>query len=258
MQRVVAEDLLGGRGEQACNGFLHWGEIEPGTGYVALLRLFGFADSPAARAASDLPRDRVAGARFLAADLVALERGLDRALAALRHTRSMIVDLRMNGGGFDALALAFASRFADRERVAFTKAPVYRGRTLDAAAIAVAPRGETYRGPIHLLTSPRTGSAAEILVLAMSALPQVTRIGEPTLGILSDNLYKRLPNGWEVGLSNERYEAPDGALYEGSGIPPQVPVAVWVEGDLRGGYRRAVDVALAKAASLTRSRGRRS
>ena len=52
--------------------------------------------------------------------------------------------------------------------------------------------------------------------------------------------------GWllEVGLSNERYVAADGQLYEGSGIPPQVEVAVWVEGDLRRGYRRAVDEAL--------------
>ncbi len=115
---------------------------------------------------------------------------------------------------------------------------------LPAAAIQVAPRGETYARPVRLLTSRRTGSAAEILTLALSALPQVTRIGEPTLGILSDNLYKRLPNGWEVGLSNERYEAPGGELYEGRGIPPHVPAPVWVEGDLRRGYRRAVDVAL--------------
>ena len=245
MQRVVADDLLHGHGASACNGFLHWGEIAPGVGFVALLRLFGFADSPEARAAQDLPRDRVAGARFLAADRAALEQGLDRALAALRHTRSLIVDLRMNGGGFDALALQFAARFADRERVAFTKAPVWRGVKLPAAPIRVTPHAtETYTRPIHLLTSRRTGSAAEILTFALSALPQVVRVGEPTLGILSDNLYKRLPNGWEVGLSNERYEAPGGELYEGSGIPPHVSVPVWIEGDLRSGYRRAVDVAI--------------
>ena len=128
---MVADDLLRGRGESACNGFLQWGEIAPGTGYIALLRLFGFADTEEARAATDLPRDRVAGARFLAADRAALEPALDRALVALRHTRSLILDLRMNGGGFDALALLFASRFADRERLAFTKAPVHRGRVLE-------------------------------------------------------------------------------------------------------------------------------
>jgi hypothetical protein len=251
LQRIVADDLLRGRGSSACNGFLHWGEIEPGTGYIALLRLFGFADSAEARSAQDLPRDRIAGARFLAEDSAALERGLDRALAALRHTRSLIVDLRMNGGGFDALALRFASRFTDRERLAFTKAPVRRGVVLPSAAIHVTPHdAETYTRPVHLLTSRRTGSAAEILTLALSALPQVVRIGEPTLGILSDNLYKRLPNGWEVGLSNERYQAPGGELYEGSGIPPQLTAPVWVEGDLRRGYRRAVEVALDLAASL--------
>jgi carboxyl-terminal processing protease len=244
MQRVVADDLLRGRGEEDCNGFLHWGEIAPGVGYLALLRLFGFAATHDARAAADLPRDRVAGARFLAADRAALAAGLDRALAALSSTRALVVDLRMNGGGFDALALDFAARFADRERLAFTKAPVLRGKVLDRAEIRIAPRDDAYTRPLFVLTSRRTGSAAEILVLALSALPQAKRIGDPTLGILSDNLYKRLPNGWEVGLSNERYETPGGELYEGTGIPPHFPADVWVEGDLRGGYRRAIDTAL--------------
>jgi C-terminal processing protease CtpA/Prc len=156
----------------------------------------------------------------------------------------MVVDLRMNGGGFDALALDVAARFTDRERLAFTKAPVFRGRALERAEIRIAPRADAYTQPLAVLTSRRTGSAAEILVLALSALPQAKRVGDPTLGILSDNLYKRLPNGWEVGLSNERYETPDGELYEGVGIPPHVCAEVWVEGDLRGGYRRAIDAAL--------------
>jgi hypothetical protein len=250
MQIVVAEELLRGSGASACNGFLRWGEIAPGVGYLALLRLFGFADTAEARDAADLPRDRVAGARFLAADRAALEAGLGMALAALRNTRSLIVDLRMNGGGFDALALLFAGCFADRPRLAFTKAAVWRGRALAPAAIQVTPRPDAYLRPIHLLTSRRTGSAAEILTLALAALPQVVRIGEPTLGILSDNLYKRLPNGWEVGLSNERYTAPGGEVYEGTGIPPQVPAPVWIEGDTRSGYRLAIEVALDRARSL--------
>lgn len=41
------------------------------------------------------------------------------------------------------------------------------------------------------------------------------------MGVFSDTLYRRLPNGWEFTLSNEIYRAPDGALFEGVGIPPQ-------------------------------------
>jgi C-terminal processing protease CtpA/Prc len=47
-------------------------------------------------------------------------------------------------------------------------------------------------------------------------------LGRRTFGVFSDTLYRHLPNGWEFTLSNEIYRAPDGASYEGVGIPPQV------------------------------------
>ncbi|HEY1426211.1 MAG TPA: S41 family peptidase, partial [Caulobacteraceae bacterium] len=97
------------------------------------------------------------------------------------------------------------------------------------------------------LTSRQTASAGEILVFGMMACPNVTRVGERTLGILSDNLYKRLPNGWELSLSNEVYQAPDGALYEATGIPPQVETVVFDAADVRGGFRHAVERAIALA-----------
>jgi C-terminal processing protease CtpA/Prc len=76
--------------------------------------------------------------------------------------------------------------------------------------------------------------------MAMKACPKLTTLGETTLGILSDNLYKRLPNGWEISLSNEVYEAPNGRVYEAIGIAPDVEALVF---DPKG-FGVAVDRAL--------------
>jgi C-terminal processing protease CtpA/Prc len=94
------------------------------------------------------------------------------------------------------------------------------------------------------LTSKQTVSAGEILVMAMKACPTVTTLGETTLGILSDNLYKRLPNGWEISLSNEVYESADGKIYEAVGIAPDIDVPVFDAKNVMQGFRVAVDRAL--------------
>jgi C-terminal processing protease CtpA/Prc len=75
---------------------------------------------------------------------------------------------------------------------------------------------------VILLTSGLTYSGAEIFVMATMQFPNVTRVGEPTAGALSDVLPFTLPNGWEIGLSNERYFASDGVCYEDRGVPPHV------------------------------------
>jgi C-terminal processing protease CtpA/Prc len=61
----------------------------------------------------------------------------------------------------------------------------------------------------------------------MRALPNVVHLGEATDGSLSDELWKTLPNGWTLSLSNEIYLDSDGVLWEGRGIQPEIllPVA---------------------------------
>lgn len=67
-----------------------------------------------------------------------------------------------------------------------------------------------------------TYSGAEIFVMSTMQFPNVTRVGEATAGALSDVLFFKLPNGREIGLSNERYFASDGVCYEERGVPPHV------------------------------------
>lgn len=44
------------------------------------------------------------------------------------------------------------------------------------------------------------------------------RIGEPTQGVLSDALTRRLPNGWEVLVPDGEFLTRDGRAFDGTGI----------------------------------------
>lgn len=211
---------------RACNDILAWCELRPGVGYLSVLRLFGFADTAAARPADDLPHGRIAVAEFLHDDMSALEAGLDRIFDDLRHCRGLIVDLRINGGGFDRAGLAIASRFTQRRCLGYSKrAKDEEGFTADQQ-ICVEPARDPCTMPVVVLTSPLCVSAGEVMALAMRALPQVTVVGQSTAGMLSDNLNKPLPNGWELSLSNEIYTSHDGRVFESCGVAPEVPTTV--------------------------------
>ena len=212
--------------KRACNDILAWCELQPGVGYLSVLRLFGFADTAAARQSDDLPHGRAAVAEFLRDDMSALAAALDRIFEDLRHCRGLIVDLRINGGGFDRAGLAIASRFAQRRCLAYSKRAKDGDRFTPDQQICVEPVRDPCAMPVVVLTSPLCVSAGEVMTLAMRALPQVTVVGQSTAGMLSDNLNKPLPNGWELSLSNEVYTSHDGHVFESCGVAPKVPATV--------------------------------
>ena len=88
-----------------------------------------------------------------------------------------------------------------------------------------------------------------MFALAASAIPTVTLLGEPTQGILSDNLFHRLPAGWEISLSNEVYETLDGRCFESVGVPPAVALPELGAADLVSDLRVGLDLAAARASA---------
>jgi carboxyl-terminal processing protease len=196
--------ILAGEGRSAAHDGLAWGRLATGLGYIALMRCEGLAADQGGRA-----------------DVTAVDAALDRALSELVDARGMVVDLRFNDGGWDRVGLALAGRFADRARPAFTKHAVRSGVAVGFQAVATTPAsGRRHTGPVAVLTSDATASAAEVATLALRALPNTRTFGWPTYGALSDEMAYRLPNGWGGTISNEVYTAQDGQVYEGRGVPP--------------------------------------
>lgn len=232
--KLVGQALLSGKGRHAGNTRIRYGLIGNRIGYLGLRAMDGFSD---------------VGSE--ATDLAAVERALDDALALFQGTKGVILDVSINQGGYDKVARAVARRFTDRARIGYSKfaADDDGQRPQD---IMIKPRERPrFTGPVYLLTSNVTLSAAEVLVLAMRALPNVTHIGETTRGSLSDELWKQLPNGWTLSLSNEAYLDHRGRLWEGKGIPPAIELEVFSETDILKGH---VD-AIRKVVDLARSKG---
>ncbi len=138
----------------------------------------------------------------------------------IKNTKSCIIDVRFNGGGFDQIGLEILSYFTNKKRIAFSKKARLKNGFTNTQNIYIEPNELNYKGKLYFLTSPQTASASETFMLASQNIENVTRIGSNTEGILSDVLSKRLPNGWEFGLSNEIYENVEGKNYEMIGIPP--------------------------------------
>lgn len=161
------------------------------------------------------------------ASLDKLVPSLDKALKQLQTAKTIVLDVRFNEGGQDAVSLAFANRFADRKREVYSKQAAVRDGEAARETRFIEPTGDaSYSGKVVLLTSGVTESAAESFAQSMRQLPNVEIVGERTAGFFSDALTRILPNGGSFTLSNERYFAPDGQLLEGRGVAPDVTVPI--------------------------------
>ena len=247
----IRKEFLANAGKMAGNDVFNWGMISPTVGYLNILKLFGLADNSKAKTANDLPTRRADHARFLADDLDAVEAIMDQVMTDLGGAESIIVDVRLNGGGFDKVGMAIANRFTDKKRLAFTKHARHGDEVTPKQQFFIEPCGDyQFTRPVFLLTSARTASAGDIFAMCMRNLQHVTLVGQPSTGILSDNLKKHLPNGWSTSISNEFYCSAEGELFEGPGVPVDEETPVFRSEGFRAGYHIAVDRALELASGL--------
>ncbi|MGW2618073.1 S41 family peptidase [Streptomyces sp. NPDC001500] len=222
-------------------GAIGYADLPHRIGYLRITRFSGFTEN------GDYAKDQAE-----------LDKALDAVLTGARTRgpealRALVIDLRFNGGGSDALGLRLASRLTSHAYIAYTKRArdntVSAERFTSAQPIGVSPASgrPVYTGPLALLTGRLTVSAGETFTQAlMNRTPTPIRIGENTQGALSDTMDRVLPNGWSITLPNEKYLASNGAAFDGTGIAPTVRVPVFTDADFAA--RR--DSALTQAREL--------
>lgn len=235
-----ATERLGDSARHEVNDRILWGVVDTGAGgprvgYIQVFVMGGFTD-----------REDFASPEWAAAEMAEFDRVMDEALGAFEGFDAVILDLSNNRGGWDRVAKALAERFTDSEVTGFTT--LARGSGLAPFRHTIAPaEGVRFTGPVYLMTSDVTVSGGELATLALRQLPNVTQVGTTTRGAFSTPLAKPLPNGWLLELSNETFAAPDGTVFEETGIAPQVELEIYPEDAPVAGHWRAVEAVAAMA-----------
>jgi Peptidase family S41/Tricorn protease C1 domain len=152
----------------------------------------------------------------------------DRVLERYRDAPALILDVRMNGGGNDALALQVAGRFTTARRtvgwIQFRSGPRHDAFTA-LTQRTVSPRGSwQYTRPVLLLTGRQTWSSAESFVSAMRELPHVIVVGDTTGGGSGNPSVFPLREGYGYSVSRWIEYTADRAPIEWRGIAPDVAV----------------------------------
>ena len=133
----------------------------------------------------------------------------------------LILDLRGNSGGKDAMAMEMLGWLAPRKWVAGRLRT--RGHEME---MTVQPRARTFEGPVVVLTDGLSGSSAEFVAAALQEIGRACVIGTRTKGEALPGDYTKLPNGDVFLYAVADFVTGEGHRLEGVGVAPDIEVAL--------------------------------
>jgi C-terminal processing protease CtpA/Prc len=164
-------------------------------------------------------------------------------LASVKAAKGLVIDVRANGGGSTPIDLL---QVLAKEPI---RGPLIRTRSYRAADRARGalpgwedvPPFEVPADPDHhvdvpvaVLTSAHTFSAAEDFVTSFKAMHRGITVGETTAGSTGQPLFFSLPGGGSARVCTRDDRAPDGTVFEGVGLRPDITVSPTVQSIQRG------------------------
>ena len=180
---------------------------------------------------------------------------LDRIFGGFAGLDGLIIDIRDNPGGTDAMVYLIAGRFADKTRIGHHRRTKMGTGADDFSPVKtrnLEPLGKTqFTKPVVLLTNDASFSAADVFAMVMKELPHVSILGDHTNGIFSNMFEAKLPNGWRYTFSYQRYYSPKMVCFEAKGIPVHEEV-LNTKADLRKGIDPVLQAALADLTRRTK------
>ncbi len=173
----------------------------------------------------------------------------------LHRLPGMILDLRHNMGGNSLNTYRIIERLIDspvlgstwttREyRPAFASWGQPEGWFQgDTARIEPSKTLKRYSGPLVVLTGPITGSASEDFLVPLDYAGRALLVGETTAGSTGNPVMVTLPGGAILRVCSKHDTYPDGAVFVGRGIEPDVMVHPSVAG-IRAGRDEVLEKAV--------------
>jgi len=179
---------------------------------------------------------------------------VDSVLELLRGRAGLILDVRMNGGGNDALALQVAARFTTAQRVIeyiqFRDGPGHDDFTpLEPRTLA--PRGPwQYDRPVIVLSGRGVFSSNETFISAMREIPTVMVMGDTTGGSSGNPQEFTMAGGWAYTVPRWIAYTADLQVIEWNGIAPDILVSAG-PADFAAGRDAVLDSALMHLRAIT-------
>ncbi|MEP0264307.1 S41 family peptidase [Dokdonia sp.] len=224
---MVAEEYLT-KDMTADSWLVKWGKMENNIGYIQLKAMWLYAQLDIPQALVDeigfvdayvTTFHTMDEGQYVQKEVKGIIKLMDRVMNDLKDTKAMVIDVRFNGGGQDAVSFEILKRFNDQKRKTVTTKLKHKDHFSPELPLYLDSALTPYTHPVYILTSPQTGSAAEAFAISSMAIPHHKRIGASTQGALSTALEKTLPNGWAFSISNEVYMDLKGNSYENIGVP---------------------------------------
>lgn len=147
----------------------------------------------------------------------------DAALTMVSKASAIIIDLRDNGGGSPHMVGYLTSAFVGPDRDVYNVFHGRRGEQSERPEQAYAK--PMLDKPVYLLTSARTGSAAEALAYTLQAADRGIVVGEASAGAANPGGTVPTGNGFTVFVSNgSPRNVITGGNWEGTGVQPDIIV----------------------------------
>ena len=145
----------------------------------------------------------------------------DAVLQLVSNTDAVIFDMRENGGGSPAMVGYLVSAFVGPDADVYATFHSREGTESEAPAQPYAhPRLEV---PVYVLTSGRSGSAAEAFAYTLQAARRATVVGETSAGAANPGGPAITPSGYRIFVSNGTPINPiTRTNWEGVGVKPDV------------------------------------
>jgi len=167
--------------------------------------------------------------------------GFDEALAYVKDTKGLVIDVRADGGGTDNNSVGIESRLLSES---IDGLPYYTADGVLHQGGFIAPRGSfQYTKPVVLLINGVCFSACEDFAEMMSHVPTVTLVGDTTAGASGAPQTFALPSGRKINVSMKFIPRYDGLPIEWNGVLPNVLVPQTTE-DLQQGRDLQLETAI--------------
>lgn len=143
------------------------------------------------------------------------------AVSQFKNKKALIIDVRGNSGGNFGALFGITSLLIDRGFIIGTEINKF-----GKEARFVQPQVKNYKGRLVVLTDAQSFSAAEVFAAGLQENDRATIIGESSAGSALPALTMPLPTGAVFLYPVANFETPKGNLLEGSGVKPNIKIAL--------------------------------